>query len=141
MKLNFIMSLINDNSYYIINFYLLSVSYKIFVISMTLIILNKKYWTHLQTFVGGAYNTMHFPGGSDGKESACSVRDLRSIPALGRSSGEGNGCPLQYSGQENSMDCIVHGVAKSWIYNPSYLHFILFMNSIFGVINLNRNVI
>ena len=71
------MSLINDNSYYIINFYLLSVSYKIFLISTTLIILNKKYWTHLQTFGGGAYNTMHFPGGSDGKESACSVRDLR----------------------------------------------------------------
>ena len=54
---------------------------------------------------------------------------------------KGNGNLLQYSGQENSMDCIVHGVAKSWIYNPSYLHFILFMNSIFGVINLNRNVI
>ena len=35
------------------------------------------------------------------------------IPGLGRSPGEGNGYPLQYSGLENSMDCIVHGVAKS----------------------------
>ena len=78
---------------------------------------------------------------SDGKESACNVRDLRSTPVLGRSSGEGNGCPLYYSGLENSMDCTVHGVAKSWTYNSSYFHFILFMNSIFGVINLNRNVI
>ena len=47
------------------------------------------------------------------KESACSVGDLSSIPGLGRSPGEGKGCPLQYSGLENSMDCIVNGVAKS----------------------------
>ena len=38
---------------------------------------------------------------------------LVSIPGLGRSPGEGKGYPLQYSGLENSMDCIVHGVAKS----------------------------
>ena len=55
-----------------------------------------------------------FPGGSDGKESTCNVGDLDSIPGSGRSPGEGNGYPLQYSGLENSMDCIVHGVAKSW---------------------------
>ena len=55
-----------------------------------------------------------FPGGSTGKESACNVGDLSSIPGLGRSPGEGNSCPLQYSGLENSMDCIAHGVAKSW---------------------------
>ena len=47
---------------------------------------------------------MGFPGGSDGKTSACNVGDLGSIPGLGRSSGEGNGNPLQYSGLENSMD-------------------------------------
>ena len=41
--------------------------------------------------------------------------DLGSIPGLGRSPGEGKGYPLQYSGLENSMDCIVHGVAKSQI--------------------------
>ena len=56
------------------------------------------------------------PGGSDGKESACNVGDLGSIPGLGRSPGEGNSYPLQYSGLENSMDrgawqAIVQGVA------------------------------
>ena len=54
-----------------------------------------------------------FPGGSTGKESACNAGDLGSIPGLGRSPGEGKGYPLQYSGLENSMDCIVHGVAKN----------------------------
>ena len=53
------------------------------------------------------------PGGSAGKESACNGGDLDSIPGLGRSPGEGKGYPLQYSGLENSMDCIAHGVAKS----------------------------
>ena len=47
-----------------------------------------------------------FPGGSAGKESACSVGGLGSIPRLGRSPGEGKGYPLQYSGLENSMDYI-----------------------------------
>ena len=61
---------------------------------------------------------MGFPGGSDGKESACSVGDLGLIPGLGRSPGEGNGNQLQLSCLENSMDrgawrAIVHGVAKS----------------------------
>ena len=55
-----------------------------------------------------------FPCGSAGKESTCNVGDLGSIPGLGRSLGKGKGYPLQYSGLENSMDCIVHGVAKSW---------------------------
>ena len=55
-----------------------------------------------------------FPCGSAGKESTCNVGDLGSIPGLGRSPGEGKGYPLQYSGLENSMDCIVHGVTKSW---------------------------
>ena len=59
-----------------------------------------------------------FPAGSDGKESACNAGDLGSIPGLGRSSGEGNGNPLQYSCLENSTDrgacwATVHGVAKS----------------------------
>ena len=55
-----------------------------------------------------------FPCGSAGKESACNVGDLGSIPGLGRFPREGKGYPLQYSGLENSMDCIVHRVAKSW---------------------------
>ena len=50
-----------------------------------------------------------FPRGSAGKESACNVGDLGSIPELGRSPGEGKGYPFQYSGLENSMDCVVHG--------------------------------
>ena len=54
-----------------------------------------------------------FPGGSAGKESACSEGNLGSIPGLGRSPGEGNIYPFQYSGLENSMDCIGQGVAKS----------------------------
>ena len=55
-----------------------------------------------------------FPGGSAGKESACNVADLGSIPRLGRSPGEGEGYSLQFSGLENSMEYIVHGVTKSW---------------------------
>ena len=57
---------------------------------------------------------MGFPVDSGGKESACNVEDLGSIPGLGRSPGEGKGYSLQYSGLENTMDYIVHGVAKSW---------------------------
>ena len=54
-----------------------------------------------------------FPGGSAGTESACNVGDLGSIPGLGRSPGEGKDYPPQYSGLENSMDYVVHGVTKS----------------------------
>ena len=57
---------------------------------------------------------MGFPGGSAGKESACNVGDLGSTPGLGRSPGEGKGYSLQFSGLENYMDCVVHGVTKSW---------------------------
>ena len=67
----------------------------------------------LYIYIGG------FPGGSDGKESACSAGDPGLIPGSGRSSGEGNGNPLQYSCLENSMDreawqTVVPGVRKSW---------------------------
>ena len=54
-----------------------------------------------------------FHHSSVGKESACNIGDPRSIPGSGRSAGEGIGYPLQYSGLENSMDCIVRGVPKS----------------------------
>ena len=62
--------------------------------------------------------TKGFPGGSDGKESSCSARDPGSIPGLGRSPGEGNGKPLQYSCLGNPMDrgawrATGHGVTKS----------------------------
>ena len=56
---------------------------------------------------------MRLPWWLSGKESACNAGDLGSIPRLGRSPGERKGYPLQYSGLENSMDCIVHGIAKS----------------------------
>ena len=65
----------------------------------------------------------HFTfGASTGKESACNAGDLGSIPGLGRSPGEKKGYPLQYSGLENSADCIVHGVAKSWTWLTDF-HF------------------
>ena len=62
---------------------------------------------------------MDFPGGSEGKASACNAGDLGSIPGPGRSPGEGNGNPLQYSCLENPMDreawqTTVHGISKSW---------------------------
>ena len=61
-----------------------------------------------------------FSGGSDSNESTCNAGDLGLILGSGRSPGEGNGDPLQYSYMENSMDrgarwATVHGVAKSWI--------------------------
>ena len=57
--------------------------------------------------------SLGLPGGSDDKEFDCNSGDLGSIPGLGRFPGEGNSYPLQYSSLENSMDCTVHGVAKS----------------------------
>ena len=63
---------------------------------------------------------VRFPRGSDGKESACNEGDPGSVPGLRRSTGEGNGNPLQYSCLENSKDkgtwwaTAVHGVTKSW---------------------------
>ena len=64
------------------------------------------------------YFKLGFPGGSDGKESTCNAGDPDLIPGLGRSPGEGNGSPLQYSCLENSMErgawrATVHGVTKS----------------------------
>ena len=56
---------------------------------------------------------VYFPGSSAGKEFACDAGDPGSIPWLGRCLGEGKDYPLQYSGMENSMDSIVHGVTKS----------------------------
>ena len=68
-----------------------------------------------------------FPGGSDDKASACNAGDLGSIPGLGRSPGEENGNPLQYSCLENPMDrgawwATAHGVAKSWTRLSDFTH-------------------
>ena len=70
----------------------------------------------------GSHSILGFTGGSADKESTCNVGDLGLIPGLERSTGKGNSYPLQYSGLENSMDCIVHGVIK----NDSDFHFISF---------------
>ena len=67
------------------------------------------------------YVFMSISCGSAGKNSACNARDLGLIPGLGRSPGEGKGYPLQNSDLENSMDCIVHGVSKTWT-QLSYFH-------------------
>ena len=74
-----------------------------------------------------------FPGGSDGKESACKAGDLGSIPGLGRSLREGNGYSLQYSCLENPMDTeawqvTIHGVARSQT-RLSDFHFPLPLNA------------
>ena len=69
---------------------------------------------------GKTDTSMGLPGGSDGKEFVCKAGDLGLIPGSGRSPGEENGYPLQYSCLENSMDrgawggATVHGVTKSW---------------------------
>ena len=65
-----------------------------------------------------------FPCGSVVKEATCNVGDLGSTLGLGRSPGEGKGYPFQYSGLENSMDCIVHGVPKcrTWL-SDFHFHF------------------
>ena len=63
--------------------------------------------------IGGVLQVvLGFPGGSAGKESAYNAGDLGLIPGLGRSPGEGKGYPLQYSGFENSMDYLAHGVTE-----------------------------
>ena len=68
--------------------------------------LEKRYATH-SSFLGLSLWLCH-------KKSACSAGDLGSIPGLGRYPGEGKGYPLWYSGLENSMVCIVHGITKNW---------------------------
>ena len=65
--------------------------------------LNNASGVHSTFLAHGSYS-MGFPGGSNGKESVCNVGDLGLMPGLGRSPGEGNGNPLQYSYLENSMD-------------------------------------
>ena len=60
----------------------------------------------------------------NGKESTCNAGDLDSNPGLRKSPGEEKGYPLLYSGLENSKDCTVHGVAKSWTrLSDFYFHF------------------
>ena len=74
--------------------------------------------TGIDIYIYSTVYVMGLPSGSDGKESACNAGDTVLIPGLGRSPGEGNGNPLQYSCLENSMDrgawqAVVHGVEKN----------------------------
>ena len=75
-----------------------------------------KFWLPIPVFLG-------FPCGSAHKESTCNVGDLGSIPGLGRSPGEGKGYPFQYSGLDNSMDCIVYGGHKESDTTDFHFHF------------------
>ena len=100
-------------------------------------------WVTQVCFLGGHvlnYVYVGFPHGSAGEESACNAGDLGSIPGFGRSFGEGNSYPLQYSGLENSVDCIVHGVAKCWT-QLSDFHFIgtWFVCSSAWMMNFRKN--
>ena len=78
-----------------------------------------KSWARLIDFHFQIIKSVGFPGSSDSKESVCNAGDSGSIPGSGRSPGEGNGYPFQYSCLENSLDrgawwATVLGVAKSW---------------------------
>ena len=77
---------------------------------------------------------IYIPGGSDGKESTCNAEDLALIPGLGRSSGERNDNPLQYSCLENSMDSgawqdIAHGVAESHTAEQLMSYYVMYLDT------------
>ena len=93
----------------------------------------RRAWQPTPVFLG-------FPCGFfSSKEPVCSVGDLGSIPGLGRSVGKWKGYPLLYSGLENSMDCIVHGVAKSQT-QLSIFHFHLLYKSLLSLIRSDLSV-
>ena len=79
-------------------------------------------WLSVKSFEGQSLRWEGFPGSSADNGSACNAGGPGSIPGYRRPTGEGIGYPLQYSGLENSMDCIVCGVAKSQT-RMSYFHF------------------
>ena len=90
----------------------------LFQASASLLYFDKKHQVRGLTFLVSPTQIWGFPGGSEVKESAWNAGDLDSIPGSGRSPGEGNGNPLQYSCLENPMEggawqATVHGVAKS----------------------------
>ena len=91
--------------------------------------INKKHMLPLICSGGYGY-LLVLSGDSDGKESSWSMGDLGLIPGLGRSPGEGNGNPLQYSGLENPMDCTVHEAAKSLTRLLGF-HFVFPVDSVF----------
>ena len=97
----------------------------------------KRYTCAQSSFCWGEYGiyllgASGVPHSSVGKEFACSAGDPSSIPGSGRSSGEGIGYPLQYSGLENSMDCIVRGVATSWTWLTNFDFYLEHQNGLLG---------
>ena len=104
------------------------------------------WWPMTQVFWDIIVNHKGFPCSSDGKASAYNAGDQGSIPGLGRSSGEGNGNPLQYSCLQNPMDRgawkpTVHAVAKSWTWLNGFssLHFIESQCCFEGLVIYMRN--
>ena len=95
------------------------------------------YFSHISLCV--YYICIYNMCGSAGKESTCHTGDLSSIPGLGKSPGEGKGYPLQYSGLENSMECIVHGIIKSWTWLSDF-HFYIYIYIYIWMRALNRKV-
>ena len=87
------------------------VNYNVFLSNST----QKQLWKEMHNILNMTKLLLGSPCGSAGKESICSAGDLGSIPGLGRSPGDRKDYPLQYSGLENSMDCIAQGVKKSWM--------------------------
>ena len=79
--------------------------------------------------------------GLAGKDSICNAGDLDSIPELARSPGEGKGYPLQYSGLENWMDYIVHGVAESDMTEQLSLKWYIIYDNTFYLIQYSQNII
>ena len=117
-------------------YYLLSSSLKV-VTTMNLVVFNHACWLFLQLniFIGNNILLWGFPGGSDGKESACSARNLGLIPGWDWSSGEGNDT-LQHSCLEKPMDrgawwATVHEIAKSQIRPPTNTFLFYFPRSLF----------
>ena len=104
---------------------------------------NELYFASIKLII--IFKTQGFFGGSNGKEFTCKARDTGngSVSGLVRSPGEGNGYPLQYSGLENSMDYIVHGVTKSWTrlsdFHFTSLHFTFCYKS--GIICISEVVV
>ena len=87
-----------------------------------------------------SFASMVLPSGSAGKESSCSGGDLGSVPGLGRSPGEGKEFPLQYSGLDNPMDCIVHEVTKNRTWLSDFNFFQPVNNPLFNVhLSVSKN--
>ena len=101
----------------------------IFCFKLQVFLGEDKLFEYLITYL----NSIGLPCGSAGKESVCNAGDQGLIPRLGRSPGESNS-PFQCSGLENSLDCIVHGVAKSWT-RLSNFHFIIII-IVFGDVSV-----